>query len=54
LAGAVKAIDAEASPLVPTGEVGALGFFSGSKKAEINPAGERIAMLNSFYDAMDS
>jgi hypothetical protein len=28
--------------------VGASGFFSGSKKAEINPAGERIAMLNSF------
>jgi len=43
--GAVNETDAEASPAVADGDVGASGFFSGSKKAEINPAGERIAML---------
>jgi hypothetical protein len=43
--GAVKATDAEASPPEAVPMVGASGFLSGSKKAEINPAGERIAML---------
>jgi hypothetical protein len=47
-AGAVNVTDAVVSPSVAVPMVGALGFFSGSKNAEINPAGERIAMLNSF------
>jgi hypothetical protein len=48
LAGAVKLTFAEASPPEAAAPVGALGFFSGSKKAEINPAGARIAMPFSF------
>jgi hypothetical protein len=48
LAGAVKVTDAEASPPEADGEVGASGFFSGSKNAEINPAGGRKGMMPPF------
>jgi hypothetical protein len=41
LDGAVKVIDEPVA--VPM--VGALGFLSGSKNAEINPAGERSGMM---------
>ena len=45
LEGGVKLTDAETSPSVAVPMVGALGFLSGSKNAEINPAGGRSGMM---------
>jgi hypothetical protein len=45
-AGAVKVTDAEAFPAVAVPIVGASGFFSGLKNAEINPAGYRMDMVS--------
>ena len=54
LDGAVNATDAEASPAVAVPMVGALGFLSGSKKAEINPAGGRSGMMPPYYGVIVS
>jgi hypothetical protein len=45
LDGAVKVTDADALSPVAVPMVGALGLFSGSKKAEIKPAGGLNGMM---------